>query len=343
MLDSRQPRLYNHTNRSLTSSHNRQQTASERVRFVDSTAQMTLKPRIRQALTTRQFAQSLGVSESSVKRWIDDGTIDADRTAGGHRRIPMASAVRFMRLHRMSPQHPEVLPLTAAPSLGSVDVHAADEFYEAFVADDAVRVRAIMTGRYMSGADIASIGDGLVRPVLERLGELWRHDPQGILVEHRAVETCIRALTELVAWLPPIPPGAPTSVTAAGPDDPYLLAPMLATMVLQEQGIHVRNLGPSTPLETIELATVRYGAIMCSVSVGTTQARPCHAAWIRLADRLGANQIKLIVGGRGVGSLPKEFLSRARVCGSMIELGSYAAGVVGGVNSARELRDGVDP
>ena len=268
--------------------------------------------------------------------------IDADRTAGGHRRIPIASAVRFMRLNRMSPQHPEVLPLTAVPSIGAVDLEAVDEFYEAFVADDAERVRAIMTGRYMSGADIASIGDGLVRPTLERLGELWKHDPQGILVEHRAIEICIRALTELVAWLPPIPPGAPTAVTAAGPEDPYLLSPMLASMVLQEQRIQVRNLGPSTPLETIDLATLRYGAIMCSVSVGIVQVRHCHAAWIRLADRLGANQIKLIVGGRCVATLPNEFLSRVRVCSSMIELGSYAAGVVGGVNSARELRDGVD-
>jgi MerR family transcriptional regulator, light-induced transcriptional regulator len=310
--------------------------------LVSSTVKMTPKPRIRQTLTTRQFAQSLGVSESSVKRWIDDGMIDADRTAGGHRRIPIASAVRFMRLNRMSPQHPEVLPLTAVPSIGAVDLEAVDEFYEAFVADDAERVRAIMTGRYMSGADIASIGDGLVRPTLERLGELWKHDPQGILVEHRAIEICIRALTELVAWLPPIPPGAPTAVTAAGPEDPYLLSPMLASMVLLEQGIQVRNLGPSTPLETIDLATLRYGAIMCSVSVGIVQVRHCHAAWIRLADRLGANQIKLIVGGRCVGTLPNEFLSRVRVCSSMIELGSYAAGVVGGVNSARELRDGVD-
>ncbi len=304
---------------------------------------MTPKPRVRQTLTTRQFAQSLGVSESSVKRWIDDGTIAADRTAGGHRRITMASAVRFMRLHRMSPQHPEVLPLTAAPSLGSVDVQTADEFYEAFVADDAARVRAIMTGRYMSGADIASMGDGLVRPALERLGELWKHDPQAILVEHRAIETCIRALTELIAWLPPIPLGAPISITAAGPDDPYLLPPMLASMVLQEEGIQVRNLGPSTPLETIDLATVRYGAIMCSLSVSTVQARHCHAAWIRLADRLGASQIRLIVGGRCVESLPNEFLSRARVCGSMIELGSYAAGVLGGVGSDRELHDGGNP
>lgn len=282
----------------------------------------------RQSLTTRQFADSLGVSESSVKRWIDDGAIAADRTAGGHRRIPMAAAIRFMRQQRMSPRRPEAMPLLTAPSLGAVDSGAANTCYEALLSDDAGRARAIIMGRYISGADIATIGDGLVRPALERLGELWKHDPQGILIEHRSVDTCIRALADLQAWLPPTPAGAPVAITAAGPGDPYLLPPMLASMTLQERGIHARNLGPSTPLETICLAAERYGAVMCSVSVSTVQDRKRHAEWTRLADRLTAARTRLVVGGRCVESLPAEVLGRAHRCGSMVELGSYAAGVV---------------
>lgn len=297
----------------------------------------------RQSLTTRQLAESLGVSESSVKRWIDDGTIGAERTAGGHRRIPMATAVRFMRRHRISPLRPDAMPFTTAPSLGAVDSQAADACYQALLSDDAAQARAIIAGRYISGADIASIGDGLIRPALERLGELWKSDPHGILVEHRAVDTCIRALADLLAWLPPHPPGAPVSVTAAGPGDPYLLPPMLASMSLYEQGNHARNLGPSTPLETISLAAERYGAIMCSLSVSTVQDRKRHTEWIRLADRLEASRTRLVVGGRCVESLPAEFLARARVCGSMVELGSYAAGVVLGVGSEPKSRGGNKP
>jgi MerR family transcriptional regulator, light-induced transcriptional regulator len=304
---------------------------------------LTMKTRERQSLTTRQLAESLGVSESSVKRWIDDGTIAADRTAGGHRRIPMAAAVRFMRRHRMSPQRPEAMPLSTAPSLGAVDSEAADACYEALLSDDAERARAIIMGRYISGADIATIGDGLMRPVFVRLGELWKHDPQGILVEHRAVDTCIRALADLLAWLPTTPPDAPVSITAAGPGDPYLLPPMLASMTLQEQGYHARNLGPTTPLETIAMAAERYGTVLCSLSVSTSQDRKHHADWIRLADRLAASRTRFVVGGRCVESLPTELLGRARVCGSMVELGSYAAGVVQGVGSGHKPTRGNAP
>ena len=127
-----------------------------------------MKTRERQSLTTRQFAESLGVSESSVKRWIDDGTIAADRTAGGHRRIPMAAAVRFMRRHRMSPNRPEAMPLSTVPSLGAVDAQAAEACYDALASDDAALARAIILGRFISGAGIATIGDGLVRPALKQ-------------------------------------------------------------------------------------------------------------------------------------------------------------------------------
>jgi excisionase family DNA binding protein len=300
----------------------------------------TMKTKERQSLTTCQLAESLGVSESSVKRWIDDGTIAAERTAGGHRRITMAAAVCFIRRHRMRPQRPEAMPLSTAPSLGAVDSEAADACYDALLSDDASRARAIIRGRYISGADIATIGDGLIRPALERLGELWKSDPQGILVEHRAVDTCIRALGDLLAWLPPHAPGAPVSITAAAPGDPYLLPPLLASMTLNEQGSHARNLGPSTPLETIGLAAERYGAMLCSLSVSTVQDRKLHAEWIRLVDRLEASRTKLVIGGRCVESLPTEFLARARVCGSMVELGSFSAGVVLGVGSGHRSRDG---
>lgn len=291
--------------------------------------------RERHSLTTRQLAESLGVSESSVKRWIDDGTIAAERTAGGHRRIPMAAAVRFMRRYGMSPDRPEAMPLSITPALGRVDPHAADACFEAFLRDDSARARAIITGRYICGADIAAIGDGLLRPALERIGELWKDDPQGILLEHRAVDTSLRALADLLAWLPPAPPGAPVAVTAAGPDDPYLLPPMLASMTLLEHGVHARNLGPLTPFGMIVLAAERYRASTCSLSVSVAQDRRHHAEWNRMIDGLRDTGAQIVVGGRCVSTLSPEILRRVDAAASMAELGAYAAGLVHGVGPGR--------
>src|SRR5215212_8889541 len=48
-------------------------------------------------LTPKDLADAVGVSESSMRRWIDSGRLRTTRTAGGHRRVEFVEAVRFIR------------------------------------------------------------------------------------------------------------------------------------------------------------------------------------------------------------------------------------------------------
>src|SRR5687768_18525459 len=63
-------------------------------------------------LTTRDLALAMGVSESSIKRWADEGEIRAARTVGGHRRIPLPEALRFVRERGRALRHAEARGLT---------------------------------------------------------------------------------------------------------------------------------------------------------------------------------------------------------------------------------------
>jgi DNA-binding transcriptional MerR regulator len=64
----------------------------------------------------RQVARALGVSESSLKRWCDRGLIQTTRTAGGHRKVLTADAIRFARQRGMMLANPELLGLPAPGS-----------------------------------------------------------------------------------------------------------------------------------------------------------------------------------------------------------------------------------
>lgn len=70
--------------------------------------------------TPRQVARGLGVSESSVKRWIDAQRLPAYRTPGGHRRVPLAAVVRFARERGAELLHPEALGLGGLAAIAAL-------------------------------------------------------------------------------------------------------------------------------------------------------------------------------------------------------------------------------
>lgn len=284
--------------------------------------------------TTRQLADSLGVSESSVKRWIDDGEIAAERTSGGHRRIPFADAMRFMRSRGLRPASDSGAARGAVLAFGPVDEKASLDFERALVEDDIERARAIARGRFLSGADIAGIADGLVRPALERIGELWKCDRSGIMAEHRAVDGCVTLLKELGGWIPAPAANAPRAVVCAGPGDPYLLPPLLASLVLRERGFDARSLGPSTPFETMTIACSRYSARLGAVSVSVPQSPRQMREWSELGQALTRAGTRLVLGGRCADAALIKAVQPAAFCASMSELAAYASGLLDGAPKA---------
>jgi MerR family transcriptional regulator, light-induced transcriptional regulator len=71
-------------------------------------------------LTPKQVARAIGVSEASLKRWCDKGLIHSVRTAGGHRRLPLADVMSFLRKSGHPLVSPEVLGLPAVSSRGAL-------------------------------------------------------------------------------------------------------------------------------------------------------------------------------------------------------------------------------
>ena len=209
-------------------------------------------------LTTSELAEAIGASESSMRRWTNSGVIRTARTAGGHRRIALSEAIRFVRESGATVLRPELLGLPGLPStqqgktLGSRSLER--QLFEMLRAGDAAAASGCITSLFLNGLSVASICDGAIQEAMQRIGELWREDPRGILVEHRAMDISLHAVSGLKQMIGHPAPNAPIALGAAPEGDPYLLPSMMAGAVLAEAGYRDINFGPETPPELLARA-----------------------------------------------------------------------------------------
>jgi excisionase family DNA binding protein len=288
-------------------------------------------PRSRPLLSPNEFAKAIGVSESTMKRWVDRGEVRAVRTLGGHRRIPVHEAVRFIRVTRHPVVDPRILGMSEAAEVQarSPDVADADALYHALKAEDHQTARGIIFAAFLAGTPLAHIADDLVRPAMEDLGALWRHDATGILLEHRATDTCIQIINQLRGLIQPAP-DAPAAVGAGAPGDPYVLGSLTAAATLADEGLNAVNLGPDTPLAVLAAAAARYRAVLVWLSLSSEHAsHPGTEDLEALCCQVGAIGARLVLGGRALPSAAATLGERVFVGRSMRELAAFAGGLLG--------------
>lgn len=270
-------------------------------------------------LSTRELSEALGVSESSLKRWIDGGKIAASRTGGGHRRVSLAEALRFIRDSKTPVLRPDLLDVPQA-------VTARERLVDHLRDGDTSGACGWLAARYLEGATIAALADGPIRDAMHALGELWRHDDSGVFVEHRATDACLQAIAQLRGMMPAASPSAPCAVGGAPAGDPYLIASQLAAMVAAEGGMRAVNLGPDVPAAALERAVTDLRPRLVWISVSAPLAPARVGALCRALEAL-PRSIAIVVGGREASSL--RLPGRAHRSSAMADLVAVVHSVVG--------------
>jgi MerR family transcriptional regulator, light-induced transcriptional regulator len=256
------------------------------------------------SFSPRELADAIGVSESSVKRWVDAGELVAARTAGGHRRIALPEAVRFIRARQMSVVEPAILGLAdiahVPASLAAAPV-TADLLVDVLTGVHAEQARALVVSAYLRGEPLAPLCDGPVREAMHGVGEAWKQGRRGIAVEHSAVDLFVQAFSQIRTLVPPPPLDAPRAVGGALAGDPYLLPSLMASTILADLRFSVTNLGPDTPADVLAAAALERKAHLVWLSVSV----PAEEGLVRreadaLAERLAPSGAEIVLGGRGL-------------------------------------------
>lgn len=255
----------------------------------------------RRYVSTAQVAQALGVSVTTVKRWVDDRVLPAHRTPGGHRKLLMADVLRLVRAGNL-PQSDltKLLPRAAQETLDPADT--LRHLSAAVVAGDAELIRTIVIGAYQSGMSVAVLADKVVSPAMLQIGHDWEVGRLAVLQEHRVSQALMAAMYELRAHLRVnAEADRPVAVGGAPEHDHSALPSLMAKLTLLDAGWEAVNLGPHTPTFALRGAIDDLKPQLVWVSVTHLQDPDQFVAdFNELSEYAEQKQVAIAVGGRGL-------------------------------------------
>jgi excisionase family DNA binding protein len=253
-------------------------------------------------LSTAQVADALGLGVSTVKRWVEEGILPATKTAGGHRKLLLADVVEVARRSNLPVRDLSRLTASVAGRRSAPAAAQSSELYQALLAGDARAARAVVHGAYRNGMPIETMADEVIGPAMHRIGHDWQVGAIDVMHEHRASQICASALYELKEVLETrARRNRPVAVGGAVEGDLTVLPTLLSQMALIDAGWDAINLGPNTPIKSLQRAAteLRPRLVWLSISHGADEATFLrdYRALYRQCEAAGA---ALIIGGRAL-------------------------------------------
>ena len=220
-------------------------------------------------LRTQQVAGALGVSVSTIKRWVDSGALRATRTIGKHRMVPVSEAIRFARTQNLPHAELQALLGGGPTRLATVDDEAVAALADVLRKGRTAEARRRIVGAYAGLHDAARLADDLIGPVMAQVGYEWEVGTLDIYQEHHATRVVEVILTDLIGKVTAsnLPPGTPLALCATPDGDLYTLSNLLCELALREMGWEVVNLGPNLPLASMAKAVRTYRPALAWLSI----------------------------------------------------------------------------
>ncbi len=278
-----------------------------------------------QLISPKQMARAMGVGESSVKRWCDQGLIETVRTAGGHRKLPMNEVLRYVRERGHTLVSPEVLGLPAVSLHAAAGLkHGGTRLADALLAGNEILAQQIVLDLFLARHSLSAICDEVVAAAFHEIGQRWACRQADVYQERRGCETATRILFDLRGMQPP-PNEDCRAIGGTVEGDHYSLPTTMAELVLRDCGFAATSLGTSVPVGSLINAIGATSPKIFWLSVShIAEGLDFIGEFSQLSKACLAADVALVVGGRALSQELRQQMVYSAFCDTMQQLESFA-------------------
>lgn len=259
-------------------------------------------------ISTIDVARLFNVTETTVKRWADDGMLRCQKTPGGHRKFQIRNVIEFAEKNNFEPTG--VLTL---PGHEGQDEHVqmailkrdfatlVQTFVEKALSPDRSDLYIFFSYLYEHRIALWEIYDLVLRPGMCEIGERWTRGEIGVSQEHRASYETLDALAKLQNEILVKPATGDVVIFACLGDELHEIGLRCAANLFESEGWQTHYLGARTPADAVILAAQELRPTVVALSVTHDHVHDQLMHDLRaIADAVAKMGIRLIIGGSGV-------------------------------------------
>lgn len=228
---------------------------------------------MKQSYSTKELAKMWDVSESTIKRWADAGMLRCRKTIGGHRKFELEDIIEFQNQCDLAKK--EAAEKGRAECSGELkrlldesDFQGlANRYRQAALAGQSVLVSSLITQSNQHGFSLATIGEEIIKPAMQEVGELWRTGKIRVLDEHLATLSTMEALTDLHGQVAKQASPDHLAIVGCSEGELHQLGSILVRVMIEAEGWKVVYLGSHTPLFSFAEAINRFNPKLVCISI----------------------------------------------------------------------------
>jgi len=256
-------------------------------------------------LSTADVARLFNVTETTVKRWADGGTLKCQKTPGGHRKFEIRNVVAFAQENKFEPVGALAIPdgdtlgqRIQVAMLGRDFSELVSAYVEKALSPDRTDLFLFLSYVYQHCVQLWEIHDLVVQPGMAEIGNRWERGEIGVNHEHRASYETLDALAKLQTQILIKPPVGRSVVFASPGEELHEIGLRCASYLFESEGWTTVYLGARIPSADL-LSAIREMKpdVVCLSSTRGSPGSPSEDEIREVAEAAAKVRAQIVLGG----------------------------------------------